>query len=146
MNDGGTLHNYGWDLFAYGGAQQTLPKDFRISLNFFGMTPRFNLQGRGSSYASYTLSLNKSWLNKRLNVGLSATNFLKKYRISETSLQDISFLQDSWTRFTQQRFSLSISYRFGELKASVRKAERTISNDDLKGGGSRGGSGEGNSN
>lgn len=146
MNDGGTLHNYGWDLFAYGGAQQTLPKDFRISLNFFGMTPRFNLQGRGSSYASYTLSLNKSWLNKRLNVGLSATNFLKKYRISESSLQDISFLQDSWSRFTQQRFSLSISYRFGELKASVRKAERTISNDDLKGGGSRGGSGEGNSN
>lgn len=48
--------------------------------------------------------------------------------------------------FTQQRFSLSVSYRFGELKASVRKAERTISNDDLKGGGSRGGSGGESSN
>ena len=141
MNDGGTLHNSGWDLFAYGGAQQMLPREWRISLNFFGMTPRTILQGRGSSYASYTLSVNKAWFNKRLNVSVSATNFLKKYRTSESTMQDVNFLSDSWARYQQQRFAFSVSYRFGELKASVRKAERTISNTDVKGGGSNGGSG-----
>lgn len=140
MNDGGILHNNGWDLFAYGGAQQMLPREWRISLNFFGMTPRTILQGRGSSYASYTLSVNKAWFKKRLNVSVSASNFLKKYRTSESTMQDVNFLSDSWARYPQQHFTFSVSYRFGELKASVRKAERTISNTDVKGGGSNGGS------
>jgi hypothetical protein len=38
---------------------------------------------------------------------------------------------------------MSISYRIGELKASVKKAARSISNDDVKGGGgTQGGGGE----
>jgi hypothetical protein len=35
----------------------------------------------------------------------------------------------------RQRFGISVSYRIGELKASVKKAARSISNDDVKGGG-----------
>ena len=35
----------------------------------------------------------------------------------------------------RQRFGVSVSYRIGELKASVKKAARTISNDDVKSGG-----------
>ena len=34
---------------------------------------------------------------------------------------------------------MSISYRIGELKASVKKAARTIENDDVKGGDGGGG-------
>jgi len=47
-----------------------------------------------------------------------------------------SLRADSWSKSVNQSFSLSISYRIGELRASVRKAERSISNDDVKGGGS----------
>lgn len=135
MKDGGELHNHGWSLFAFGGAQQTFAHDWRLTLNVFGMTPRVTLQGRSSSYASYSLSLSKSFIKKRLNVSLSATNFLKKYKRFESSMQDTSFLQDTWSRSVQQRFTFSVSYRFGELRASVRKAERTIENTDVKGGG-----------
>ena len=142
LDDGGTLHNHGWDLFAFGGAQQTFAHDWRLTLNLFALTPRVRLQGRSSSYASYSLSLNKAFLKKRLNVSVSATNFLKKYKRYDASTQDVSFLQDTWSRSVQQRFSLSVSYRLGELRASVRKAERTIENNDVKGGGN-GGSSEG---
>lgn len=38
---------------------------------------------------------------------------------------------------------MSISYRIGELKASVKKAARSISNDDVKGGGGTQGGGGG---
>ena len=139
MNDGGTLRNHGWNLYAYGGAQQTLPKDWRLSFNIYAITPRVTLQGRGSSYSSYSLSIQKSWLKKRLNLTLSASNFLKKYKYYNSSMDDSFFHSDNWSKSDVQRFSLSISYRIGELKASVKKAERTISNDDVKGGGNNSG-------
>jgi outer membrane receptor protein involved in Fe transport len=140
MDDGGTLRNHGWDFYAYGGAQQTLPKDWRISFNIYATTPRVSLQGRGSSYSSYSVNIQKSWLKKRLNLTLSATNFLKKYMLYDSTMEDSFFHADSWSKSVQQRFTLSISYRIGELKASVKKAERSISNDDVKGGGNSGGS------
>jgi len=143
MSDGGTLRNHGWDLYAYGGAQQTLPKDWRLSFNIYAYTPRVTLQGKSSSFDGYSLGIQKSWLDKRLNLTLSATNFLKKYKKYNYTVEDIYFRSDSWSKGVVQRFSLSISYRIGELKASVRKAERTISNDDVKGGGSNSGGSEG---
>lgn len=136
MDDGGILSNHGWSLFAYGGAQQTLPKDWRISFNLYAMTPNINLQGRGSSYSSYGMSIQKSWLKNRLNMTISATNFLKKYKQFHYTTEDTSFHVDSWSKNVQQRFNLSISYRIGELKASVKRVERSITNDDVKSGGS----------
>ena len=136
MDDGGSLSNHGWNLFTYGGAQQTLPKNWRLSFNFYGITPNINLQGRGSSYSNYSMSIQKSWLKDRLNLTLSASNFLKKYKRYNYSTVDNFFHADSWSKYVNQSFSLSISYRIGELKASVKKAERSISNDDVKGGGS----------
>ena len=135
MNDGGTLKNHGWDLFLYGGAQQMLPKDWQLSLNLYAYTPRVTLQGRSNGYSNYSLSIQKSWLKKRLNLTLSASNFLKKYKSLDSSMEDTFFYSDNWSKINVQRFSLSISYRIGELKASVRKAERSINNDDVKGGG-----------
>ena len=135
MNDGGTLKNHGWDLFIYGGAQQTLPKDWQLSFNIYAYTPRITLQGRSSSFSNYSMSIQKSWLKKRLNLTLSATNFLKKYKYFNSSMEDSMFRSDNWSKSVVQRFSLNISYRIGELKTGVRKAERTISNDDVKGGG-----------
>ena len=142
MNDGGTLSNSGWAAFAYGGAQQTLPKDWNISLNFYAYTPSIMLQGRGSSYSNYTLSIRKSWMKKRLNLTLSASNFLKKYKTFDYQTTDTYFEAANWSKSVAQRFSVTVSYRIGELKASVRKAERSISNDDVKSGGGNSSGGE----
>ena len=65
MEGANGLKNDGWNLFAYGGAQQSLPHDWRISLNIYGQTPWIMLQGKGSSFFDYGLSVNKSYLNKR---------------------------------------------------------------------------------
>ena len=133
--------NAGWAAFAYGGAQQTLPKDWNISLNFYAYTPSIMLQGRGSSYSNYTLSIQKSWMKKRLNLTLSASNFLKKYKTFDYQTTDTYFEAANWSKSVAQRFAVTVSYRIGELKASVRKAERSISNDDVKSGGGSGNSG-----
>ena len=141
MEGANGLKNDGWNLFAYGGAQQSLPHDWRISLNIYGQTPWIMLQGKGSSFFDYGLSVNKSFLNKRLTLSAFASNFFKKYTSPTSSIEGVGFTQDSWNRYTRQRFGVSDSYRIGELKASVKKAARTISNDDVKGGGGEGGGG-----
>lgn len=141
MEGANGLKNDGWNLFAYGGAQQSLPHDWRISLNVYGQTPWIMLQGKGSSFFDYGLSVNKSFLNKRLTLSAFASNFFKKYTSPTSSIEGVGFTQDSWNRYTRQRFGVSVSYHIGELKASVKKAARTISNDDVKSGGGEGGGG-----
>ena len=139
ITDGAQLSNRGWNMFAYGGVQQTLPKDWRISVNVFGQTPWVSLQGRGDSYFQYSLSVSKSFLKKRLTISAYASNPFTKYDISQSSMETAGFSQTSFYKYNQQRFGIGVSFRMGELKASVKKAERSISNDDVKGGGGQGG-------
>ena len=135
LSDGGDLSNHGWNMYAYGGAQQTLPKDWRISLNIWSQTPWISLQGKGSGFFGYGLNVTKQFLKKRLTLSVYASNFFKKYMDYDNTTSSTSFTQRSWSRYVQQQFGLSVSFRIGELKASVKKAERTISNDDVKEGG-----------
>lgn len=99
------------------------------------------LQGKGSSFFDYGLSVNKSFLKKRLSLSAFASNFFKKYMNNTSTLEGTGFTQESWNKYSRQRFGVSVSYRIGELKASVKKAARTISNDDVKSGGGEGGGG-----
>lgn len=142
MKGANGLKNDGWSLFAYGGVQQTLPKDWRVSLNVYTQTPWIMLQGRGSSFLDYSMSVNKSFLDKRLTLSAFAGNFFKKYMHNTSTLEGIGFNQESWNKYSRQRFGVSISYRLGELKASVKKVERSISNDDVKSGGGSGNGGQ----
>ena len=142
MDDGNQLRNHGFQSYAYGQLQQSFSGDWRVSFYGQGMTPWLYLQGKSSTFFYYGLSISKSFLDKRLSLTASANNFLKKYRSSQSSLEAANFLQQSWSRYCQQNFAISISYRIGELKASVKKAQRTISNDDVKSGGESGGGGE----
>ncbi len=134
------LENRGWNFFAYGGVQQTLPLDIRVSLNLMGQTPYTTLQGRGSSYYDYNLSVNKSFLKeKRLTLSAFAGNFFQKYQKSSYTTEGVGFKNSSDSKYSRRRFGVSVSYRIGELKASVKKASRSINNDDVKGGGGDGG-------
>lgn len=56
-----------------------------------------------------------------------------------TTTEGVNFLSKSSSKWPSRSFGVSISYRIGELKASVKKAARSINNDDVKGGGGEGG-------
>ena len=139
LSDGGDLSNHGWNMYAYGGTQQTLPKDWRISLSIWSQTPWISLQGKGSGFFGYGLNVTKQFLKQRLTLSAFANNFFKKYNVYNNDMSSTGFTQHSWSKYNQQRFGISVSFRIGELKASVKKAERTISNDDVKEGGQQGG-------
>ena len=86
----------------------------------------------------------KSFMERRLSLSAFASNFLKKYNRYDSHIEGQGFVYDTWNKYPQMRFGISVSYRIGELRASVKKAVRTISNDDVKSGdSSSGGSGVG---
>lgn len=117
-------------------AQQTLPWDLRFSLYGGGNSPNISLQGKGSSISYYGFSLSRSFLKeKRLTVSLNTSNLFHKYLTFKNETVTDTFRSWSKSKLQQQSYGLNISWRFGELKAQVKKANRTIINDDLMSGG-----------
>lgn len=129
------LHNYGWQGSMYGGIQHTFPWKLRASLNAGGSTPYISLQGKGSGYSYYSLGVNRSFLKDRLTVSMYASNIFSKYKNFNSKTFGENFYSTSKSRYASRSYGVSISYRIGELRASVKKAARSISNDDVKGGG-----------
>lgn len=112
--------------------QQTLPWELRFSAYYGGSTPYISLQGKGSSYSYYGFSLSRSFLKeKRLTVSLRTNNIFNKYRTSESETLTSTFRTLSKSKYQQAYYGASISWRFGELKASVKKTAKTISGDDI---------------
>ena len=122
--------------------QQTLPWDLRISLVGGGTTPNITLQGKGMSFAYYGFGLSRSFLEeKRLTVSLHASNLFNKYMKFKNETNTSTFR--SWSGSRQQQYGLNVSWRFGKLKAQVKKTNRSITNDDVKSGGNETSGGEG---
>lgn len=124
--------------------QQTLPWDLRISLVGGGTTPNITLQGKGMSFAYYGFGLSRSFLEeKRLTVSLHASNLFNKYMKFKNETNTSTFRSWSGSRQQQQSYGLNVSWRFGKLKAQVKKTNRSITNDDVKSGGNETSGGEG---
>ena len=138
LSDGNGLSNHGWMLFYYAGLQQTFPYDWRIGISTSGQTPYISLQGKGSSFFSYGVNVYKSFIDKRLTFSLFANDFFTPKKKSSSTLESANFAYNSWYEYSSIRYGVSVSFRIGKLTASVKKAARTITNDDVKGGGNNG--------
>lgn len=149
LNAGGTYADYksnepylqqknnGWSGNVFFNAQQTLPWDLRFSLYGGGSTPYISLQGKGSSYSFYGFSLSRSFLKeKRLTVSINTSNLFNEYLTFKNETQAATFRSWSENKNSQRSYGINVSWRFGELKAQVKKTSRSINNDDVKSGGS----------
>ncbi len=139
-------HNsFGYMLFA--GAQATLPNDWGFNVNGGYYDFGRQLQSTMSANYHFGLGVNKSFLNKRLTVGLHLNEPFRKYMIFKNTTEGPGFSIKNESSYMGRTLKLSVSYRFGEMKAQVRKVQRSISNDDLKqsssGSGAGGGTGAG---
>ena len=136
------LHNYGWAGSLYGNLQYTFPWKIRTGLYGGGSTGWVSLQGTSSGYQFYGLNINRSFLKEdRLSVGLYANNFLKKFNEYSGKTYGANFYSTYDSKYASRNFGINVSWRFGELKANVKKAQRSISNDDVKSSGGSGGGG-----
>ena len=129
--------NFGWSDNYYVNLSQKLPWRLQLSLSAYGKIGHnpSNVYYTQHSWYGYYASLQRSFLkDDRLTVRLMTDDPFDHYTkyCNEAVNGDFRDLSTSYNRGRQ--FAISVSYRFGSLKASVKKAERTIENDDVVGG------------
>jgi hypothetical protein len=134
-NKDSSLKNSGFSDFLYGGVQYTFPKDYMLNLFGLGYSPNILLQGKSMSYYYYGITASKSFLNKRLSIRVNAMSFFTENLKVEQTMNSDDFYQKSTTIHPFRQFSISVSYRFGEMKSQIKKAQRTIQNEDQMNGG-----------
>jgi hypothetical protein len=133
---------FGWYDNFYANLSQKLPWKLLLYMAAYGKighSPN-GIYYMQYSYQGYYFSLQRSFLKEdRLTVRIGANAPFNKYWTSEaeTVNGDYRDFQQSWNN--ARSFSLSVTYRFGSLKASVKKTEHSIDNDDVVGGISKGG-------
>ena len=132
---------YGWSDNYYVNLSQNMPWELRLNMSVYGKIGHSpsGIYYMQHSYYGYYASLQRSFLkNDRLTVRIGVNNPFNKYLTSkaETVNGDYRDFQQSWNR--GRSFSLSVTWRFGSLKASVKKTEHSIDNDDVVGGISKG--------
>lgn len=128
-----------WSAYYYGNLRQKLPWKLFFALGGggnVGKSPNSVYGYYSSNYNYYYLSLQRSFLkDDRLTVNLSANNpFGSKYSDFKSYVTQGDYLSESHNYGPRRSCRLSLSYRFGKLNASVKKADRSISNDDVEGG------------
>ena len=135
------LENSVWSGFYYASLTQKLPWKLRLTVSSYGQIGHeaYNVYGYSSSWFSYSAALQRSFLKEdRLTLRLSANMPFNKYYHNESVTNQGDYTGVSKHDYLGRRFQVSLSYRFGKLKASVKKTETTIENNDVVGGISKG--------
>ena len=126
------LSNYGWTARIYGGFQQSFNHGWELSMRFFYVSPPVNLQGKGRQFITYGLGISKSFWDKKLTVNVRISNPFNKYSVFGERKQGADFSQENYFRAYRQLFGVRVTYRIGDLKASVKKAQKSIGSSDTR--------------
>ena len=85
----------------------------------------------------YDFTLTRRFFKDKLTVSLSANSPFIKERSSTYRIVQGDYTGYERSVMKPKCFGIRLSWSFGKLKASVKKAERSIQNDDLVGGGKK---------
>lgn len=141
MSDGQSLRNHGWCTNIDASLQQTFAKTWIFNASYYVQTPQPTLQGKEARYQWYNFSLSKSFMDKRLTLTAYIINpFGKRYFCYRSETVADNFRTTASSSWCQLYYGVSVRFRIGKLKASVKHTERTVENNDVKQGG-RGGKG-----
>ena len=111
-----------------------LPKDWRLTTNLQLNGKGVNLQGKTNSLISSSFSINKDLIKDKFAIAGSINNPFRTYRenIATTFGPDFQQTNFRWDYF--RSFTVSLNYKFGKLKESIKKSKRGIRNDDITSG------------
>jgi hypothetical protein len=99
------------------------------SMNYNG--PNLSLQGTSNSFTGSSFSVNKDLMKSKLSLSAAANNVFSKYREAISFTNGTNFSQESFNQSYLRNFTVSMNYRFGELKEKIKKNKRGINNTDV---------------
>ncbi len=98
-----------------------------------------DLQSKGSSWNYYGLGISRSFLKEdALTINLSTSNFATPRRSGNWTQTSETARLTSKSTWLNWSVGLGISWRFGSLRADVKKTNATIEEDSTSNGGSKG--------
>lgn len=126
-------HNSGFGGSLFGSLRQKLPWKLQLSFHGGGSLSSVNLQGKTPGFKFYAISLNRNFMKEdRLSVTIGAGNFIDPYMRFRSETLTGQFRSVSYNRVHAAHYTLGVTYRFGSLRAAVKKAGRSIENNDVR--------------
>ncbi|MDR3351121.1 MAG: outer membrane beta-barrel family protein, partial [Prevotellaceae bacterium] len=131
-NENGNIRKTGYGGSISAGSQYMFPYDFRFNIVLYYSAPAINsVQTIAGSYFYHNFRLSKSFMDKKLTVSMITFNpFTKKLDFTTTQKTPDFYYKLHRYEYRRRWVEMAVSYRFGEMKAKIKKAERTIKNDD----------------
>lgn len=124
--------NSGWGSNLMLGCQQTLPADIQMSLNLMLNGRGVSLQGWNSGFSGLGAGFSKSLLKEKLKLQIQGfTNLSKGDMKMENHSSGKSFDSSSIIHIPIRQVTVGLTYTFGKNGFQVKKADRTIQNDDV---------------
>ena len=124
--------NQGWNWNVMAGLQQTLPADMLLSANLVGGGRTWNLQGWRTGFKMAVLGLSKGFFADKLRVsGQFVTNFGRGGMEIESFARGRDYETVSKVVLPIRQAGLNLTYTFGKQGFQVKKARKSITNDDL---------------
>jgi outer membrane receptor protein involved in Fe transport len=139
-NNGYAISNEGTGYRGSLGMRLTLWKDGSVNMDGFFYSPGVSLQGRSSKYYNTGIGVSQYLLKRKLMLSLSVSNPFPRDRKYSFESMDPTFYTYNETTTRIQNFRFGVTYNFGSMNMNVKKARRSIQNDDVKSGGGSGSS------
>ncbi|ASU36219.1 Outer membrane receptor protein, mostly Fe transport [Mucilaginibacter xinganensis] len=131
--NGQQLSNKGIQGYTFAYAGYRITDTWRAGVNGGFYSANVLLQGKSSSNVFTSISTSKDILSKKGSVFFNVNNPYSKYRTYNSYTRDPAFYQTSASVNPYRSFNIGFNYRFGKLKADIKKNQRGIDNDDTKG-------------
>jgi len=133
-NDDRNLKNEGLNYSIYSNLRYTIWKNGNLSGYGGYFSPRIMLQGKSGKYWYSGVSLSQEMFKKKLTASVSVNQpFTRRFRY-ESNQDDPTFTRRSISYSYQRMARFNLSWRFGQMKDQIKKAKRSIKNEDLKAG------------
>lgn len=134
-NKGYAISNEGFSYRGSLGMRVTLWKNGSVNMNGSFYSPGVSLQGRSSKYFNSGMGVSQYLLKRKMMLSLNVSNPVPRDRKNSSESKDITFFRYNETTTRIQNFRFGITYNFGSMNMNMKKARRSIQNDDVKGGG-----------
>ncbi|RRB06441.1 outer membrane beta-barrel family protein [Larkinella rosea] len=109
-----------------------LPNGWRVNGNLTMLGPNINIQGTTNSMVSSSWSASKDLFKDKVSFSAAVNNPFTKFRNARRETFGPNFNQQDIRRDFFRTFNLTLNYKFGKLKDSIKKNKRGIRNDDVQ--------------
>ena len=123
--------NYGWQYNLMFGLQQSFPRNFKGGVFLIANSKSLTLQGKNAGFNMVTANVSRSFFNDKFDVSLRGMTSLRKdgkvhFEMTSTGKD---FASSTLITSPLWGFTVSLSYKFGNSKVSVKKHQSKVQSD-----------------